>query len=1823
MLNLKGYEIHQDIYRSRQTRVSRGRRLQDGAPVVLKYPAVEYPSLRDIARIKNEHDILKELGEKNVSRILRAYALERMDHRTILVSEDFSGVQLKTYVSERTLTLAELVELAVGIASALAELHQHSVIHKDINPRNILVNPKTGEVKLIDFGISTRLSREVQEVRSPDHLDGTLAYMSPEQTGRVNRALDYRTDMYSLGATLYELLSGAPPFSADSAIELLHCHLAIEPTPLTVSGIPQALSDVVAKLMAKTPEDRYQTALGVRADLELCLRELRERGTITPFPLGRYDTSHELKIPQKLYGRERETAILLDTFTQVSHGGTALLLVSGYSGIGKSSLIHEVQGSIAKRRGYFASGKYDQYNRDVPYSAMAKALNGLVHQFLKEPASKVATWKEEILKAVGTSAQVIIEVIPALELLLGPQPPAASLPAAEAQSRFNFIFEDFLGVLATKQHPLVLFLDDLQWADTPSLKLLELLITDPRSKYLFVIAAYRDNEVDASHASMVTISEIRKAGTNLRELHLEPLGLGNIMDLLADTLRCPREATRPLAELLQRKTDGNPFFLVQLLGSLHEDGLLHWDAAKLAWEWDMATLNSIGISDNVVELMTAKLQRLPAGTQDVLKLAACIGSTFALEMLATVYGKSEQETGVDLWPAVKEEFVVPLSESYQLFHAEAATADKSSSAVRELISDLLVREQGEQAELQYRFLHDRVQQATYALIPEEQRKIRHLTIGRQLLAGKAASNNSSGGGSGGGEDLFDILAHLNLARGLITDESERWRLGELNYRAAKKARAAMALTAANSHFAIARELLPKDSWSRQYELTLDLYREHAECEYLTGDFDKADELLTEAIAHARTLIDKGIACDTRIRLYMTQGPHEMKARAVRTGLQALRMFGCDLPEDPQARAARAAQEREEIARMLAGRSLRELEDMPRLRDPEKLVAMNLAVTLFGAAYLVGDFDLVALCSLLVVRTSLEHGNAEASAFGYTLYGLLLSSGGDHRRAYEFGQLALTLHERYPDAVMRPKIQNIFAHSINPYINHLETNLAYYRATYACCLEGGDLAYGTWAVFYLFWTRLMKGDPLHEIYNESSDYMGFLERAGDQTMRLAVQCLRQAIQCLRGATTGPSSFDAEGFVEAEVLKRLHDAQAMPGVCLHANLRELVDFTLGRIPEAAQSARVAEETHGALAAFFSNITHYVYACLIACAQYEDASPEEKQRLIALIEQNGEKVKHVAETGPDSWLHCHQLIEAEKARILGQSRRAAELYDLSIQSAQKGRFLNYEALALELAARCYLALGRTRLARVYLSDAYHAYARWGAAAKAEQLKQEYPELVAIESGSGAAAPGTVPLTETTSTITGSLQSLDLATVLRATQAVSEEIVLAKLLEKLMRIALQHAGAQRGYLLLERGGELSVEASATADGREILLLQSVPVRNIGDIAQEMVQYVQRTREVVVLVNAAKEGLFVTDPYVARLRPRSVLCMPITNQGKLLGILYLENNLTEGAFTPSRIEVLRMLASQAAISIENSRLYGHLEDKVRERTAELREAQAKLIRFERETTERRMAGGFAHEVRNALAGARLVLEKLLEGNAEEGGEGIIASTMRELDAIYVPLAERLSPAEVEQLLPAFTRVVENQRSIEKALRFVFEASNRTLNITRRIMEYSLLEEKKTPAGMIDFAGIVDSAVAVIREETQGQNIRVEATVGGVDVLGEPVQCHSVLQNLLNNARDAILERSTPEEPGRIRISAEVRDEQLVLRVSDNGIGIKKENLPKIFDAFYSTKPTTGTGLGLATVKKIVDVHAGTISAESEWGRGTTFTVSLPIAGLLAWKPRA
>src|SRR4028118_2200574 len=876
MLSIAGVAAVTLLYESANSLVYRAIREADNQPIILKLLKESYPTPEELVRYRTEYRITQELKEPGV---VQVYDLQKYQNSLVMFVEDFGGESLIIWMQQRSFTLEEFLILAIATTEILGQIHRANIIHKDINPSNIVYNPQTKQLKIIDFGISTQLARETPILKNPGVLEGTLAYISPEQTGRMNRTLDYRADFYSLGVTFYELPTGKVPFETEDALELVHCHIARQPlSPHEIKPeIPVILSQIVSKLMAKNAENRYQTALGIKHDLEMCLLQLQETDSIEEFELGTRDITDRFLIPEKLYGRETEVDNLLAAFERVSTGGAEMMLVAGFSGIGKTSVVNEVHKPIARQRGYFIKGKYDQFGRNIPFSAFVQAFRELMGQLLSESDAQLQTWKTRILTAVGESGQVLIEVIPELERIIGPQNPALELSGTAAQNRFNLLMQKFVQVFTTAEHPLVMFLDDLHWADSASLNLLQLLMQD--RGHLLVLGAYRDNEVSAAHPFMLTLDEIVKSGAVVNTITLQPLSLADLNQLVADTLICDLSLAGPLTELVYQKTKGNPFFSTQFLKSLYEDGKIIFDppvsplrkgGSQGGWQCDIAQARLTHASD-VVEFMAVQLQKLPAPTQEVLKLAACIGAQFDLDTLAIVNEKLPEQTASALWRALQEELILPITEGYKCF---IPTDDQSPTEC--IINPT------------YRFLHDRVQQAAYSLIPDSQKKATNLKVGKLLQQNYSEIEQE--------EQLFDIVGHLNQGIELILQPSEREALAQLNLKAGGKARNSNAYAAAIIYLQTGIQLLTANCWQTQYELTLNLYIAAAEAAYLNADFEGMEQMAASVLQNAQTILDKIKIYEIQIAAQTAQNK---MLEAIAVARDALLQLGIELPTAPE------------------------------------------------------------------------------------------------------------------------------------------------------------------------------------------------------------------------------------------------------------------------------------------------------------------------------------------------------------------------------------------------------------------------------------------------------------------------------------------------------------------------------------------------------------------------------------------------------------------------------------------------------------------------------------------------------------------------------------------------------------------------------------------------------------------------------------------------------------------------------------------------------------------------------------------------------------
>jgi predicted ATPase/GAF domain-containing protein len=1346
------------------------------------------------------------------------------------------------------------------------------------------VDMTSGGVWLTGFGIASRLPRERLNPEPPDAIAGTLAYMAPEQTGRMNRSIDARSDLYSLGVTFYEMLTGSLPFTASDPMEWVHCHIARQPIPpdQRAMQIPAALSVITMKLLAKNAEERYQTAAGVEADLRRCLTEWESHDRVDPFPLGTRDVSDRLLIPERLYGREREIETLLACFDRVAaHGAPELVLVSGLSGIGKSSLVHELQKVLVPPRGLYASGKFDQYKRDIPYVTLAQASQSLVRSLLSQGEIELGRWRDSFTEALGSNGQLIVNLVPELEFIIGKQPTVPDLRAQEAKSRFQMVFRRFLGVFARKEHPLALFLDDLQWLDSATLDLLEHLITHSEVRHLLLVGAYRDNEVGPRHPFIRTLEAIRDTNARVHEIVLAPFGLSDVGRLIADALRCEPERARTLARLVQEKTGGNPFFAIQFLIELAEEGLLAFDSAGALWSWNIDRIDAKNYTDNVVELMVQRLKRLSTTTQDALKHLSCLGSIAEIGMLSIVYEQNEAAVHAALWQAV---------------HA-----------------GLIVR-QGNK----YKFLHDRIQQAAYSLFPEEHRPAAHLSIGRKLVASMTANVLT--------EQLFDVANQFNRGSTLLVDRTEKADVAALNLRTGRKAKASAAYPSALEYFSTGMALLDERDWGSQHELTFCLWLERAECEFLSGKFEKSEQLIGELLQRRASNVDQAAVYHLRIRLHIVKAEN---SQAVNSALECLRLFGIALPAHPTSEQARA--EYETIWQTLNGRPIESLIDLPIMTDPELKAAMQVLSVILPAS-LVTDSHLFCLLVCRMVNLSMQHGMSGACADGYANLGFFLGPI-FHRygEGYRFAKLACGLVQKHGFIDYQAKVY-LATGVVGLWTEPIEIAINFMRIAVRTAIETGDPTFACYSLFQSVILLVLRNDPLDAVWRESERCLDIIRKAKYGDMADAIVSQQRFIANMQGRTATLSSFSDAEFDEATFEAQLTGERLAVMICHYWIVKLKARFLSGDYAEALAAVGNVKPLLGSAAGQIQLLDYFYYAALTLASCYEKAPADEQNRWREILTAHREQLREWAENYPPTFANRHALVSAEIARLEGRAVDAMQLYEQAIHSAREHGFVQNEALAHEVAARFYAARGVDSIAHVCLRNARQCYLRWGGLGKVRQLEGLYPWLTE------ESAPAVL-----NTTIDAPVEQLDVGTVVKASQAVSGEIELGKLIETLMRISLEHAGAERGLLILFTDDEPRIAAEArTGDGNIEVTLRNSAVTPT-ELIESVLHTAVRTRESVILDDASARIPFSADAYVRQKHARSVLCVPLVKQAKLVGALYLENNLTPRVFTSAKLAVLKLLASQAAISLENVRLY----DDLRMENSERRRAEEGLRRSE------------------------------------------------------------------------------------------------------------------------------------------------------------------------------------------------------------------------------------------------------------------------------------
>jgi len=1796
---LSGYQIAEQIYEGSRTLVYRGMRETDSQTAIVKVLRNPHPHFRELVQFRNQYIITRHLDSPY---IVRPLALERYGNGYALVMPDEGAIALGDYWQQSDRNLSLFLNVALQLAEALHYLGQQRIIHKDIKPANILLCHETQQVKLIDFSISSLLPKETQQLINPNILEGTLAYISPEQTGRMNRGIDYRTDFYSLGVTFYELLTGELPFQVDDPMELVHCHIAKSPPTLRRrEDIPKVLSNIVMKLMAKNAEDRYQGALGLKHDLEKCQHQWEMLGAIEMFLLGERDLCDRFLIPEKLYGREHDITQLLAAFERVAEGTSEMMMVAGFSGIGKTAVVNEVHKPIVKNCGYFIKGKFDQFNRNIPFSAFVQAFRNLMGQILSESDPKLADWKTKILEAVGNNGQVLIDVIPELETVIGKQPNAPALSGSAAQNRFNLLFEKFIAVFTTKEHPLAIFLDDLQWADSASLNLMKVLMGDNQTGYLLVLGAYRDNEVFPAHPLMLTLAELAQQEAEVSTITLSPLSVHHINQLIAETLSCQAEQSQPLTELVYQKTQGNPFFTTQFLKGLYEDGLISFNPNLGYWECDLVKVQDASLTDDVVEFMAGRLQKLSEATQKVLKLAACIGNQFELETLAIVCEEEREEIASNIWGALQEGLILPISEAYKFFQGNIEEVRNQTVPVG------------------YRFLHDRVQQAAYSLIPEEQKQTTHLKIG-QLLLGSTPEHQLK-------TRIFDIVNQLNAGRGLISDPTERENLATLNLTAGQKALSKVAYQGAFNYFQVGIHCLQNNCWQTQYTLTLSLYELAAESAYLITDFAKMKEFVDIVRKKAKKLLDTIKVCEVMILGLTAQSQPQ---QAIKTALPVLQALGTKLPETPKMQQVLLGYLAAKLS--LMGKKPSDITKFSRMENLASQAVMRILVKLTSAAVFCQP-KLVPLIGFKLVELSAKYGNASESSYGYAMYGGFILCGllNQQELGYQFAQSALKLWSEGNSQYLTTKVLFMVNCGSTHWKNHFNQTLEPLKEAYLSGLETGDIEYMGYAACIYCLYAYLTGAELNALKQEMQKYGEAVKKNKQELPFYQVQISYQAVLNLLGNSDRPWHLSGEAYNQVEMAaihQQANDCTTLQFAYFHATLLgylfEQYDLAkegiLGFLDNADPSTAFMAKTP---------VFHF-YESLIYVAVYPMVSRSEKKRLLAKVTRNQKKITKWARFAPMNYQHKYDLVEAERHRVLGRQTDVIEMYDRAIAGAKANEYIQEEALANELAAKFYLEWGKEKIAATYMQEAYYGYARWGAKAKTDHLEQTYPQLLTpiLQQQRVEFNPITSleSLTQTlsatqqsyTSSSTNLSEALDFASVLQAGQALSHTIELDPLLDNIVRIILTNAGAQKVALLIpqEEQWQLRAIAQLNREGSIETSTELQPLTAESPLPIRLVRYVKNTQQPVLINEAKTEISGILKGYLFKHQPQSVFCAPLLNQNKLVAILYLEHPTTQGVFTSNRQTIVQFLCSQAAIALENAQLYQTSQDyaeKLSQSLQDLQDAQLQLVQQEKMATLGNLIAGVAHELNNPIGFIA-------------GSISLATSNLQELSEL-LSLYQEYYPNPAPEIVEAIEEIEPDYllEELPELFSSMQQGADRIIQISRSMRIFSRKDtEQKVEANLHDG---IDSTLLILKHRLKANEkhpaIQVLKNYEEIPTLQcFPGQLNQVFMNILANAIDAFEEANQGQtyaeikaNPNSIEIRTSMAENGIRIQIQDNGGGMKPEVRERIFEQGFTTKGVgKGTGLGMAIARQIVEEkHGGRLSCQSELGKGTEFTIRLPL----------
>ncbi|MDL4839067.1 ATP-binding sensor histidine kinase [Aquibacillus rhizosphaerae] len=1723
MKNLSGYHIIDKYIENDSLVFYKALSIESNNLVLLKERKSQRNHDQTIAESIHEYHMLKDL---NIDGVLKPLELKKNGLEAYIVTEQFSGELLSDWLVDHSFELNSFLKFAMKLTTTILHIHQNHIIHKAIHPEHILYNSKSNELKLTGFHQSTKLMNENQQTLSAFQVKYSLDYISPEQTGRMNRTLDHRTDLYSLGVLFYEVVVGSVPFAMEDPMEVIHGHLAqmpIEPHQIN-KDIPLIISNLIMKLLNKMPEDRYQSAFGLKEDLERCFTQLNTTGELEIFTLADKDSNSVLEKPNKLYGRKYQIKQIYNSFEQVQKGVPILLLVPGPSGIGKTALVNELHAPIIKQRGYFISGKFVQLEKQIPYAPLIQAFQSLIRQILKESPENINVWKDKLIEALGANANVLANFIPEIKWIIGtPTKESPELPPQGVHHRFRLAVRKFVDVFATKAHPLVLFLDDLQWSDDATLDLVEHLLTTQEDRYLFVVGAYRDNEIEIGHPFEALLKNIKDKSITFYNVPVEPLEYNHILEWVEEVFSIDNKSAVPLVEIMFRITKGNPFFIIQLFQSLYEDKVISFDSSKGNWQLKLDSLKYIPVTETILDIIIKRIDRLPEETKKILQLASCFGNQFNLKSLATIASQSYSEVAEKLWNGLEEGHIIPLDDRYKWVYPD---------------ENLSVLEENPPS---YLFIHDKVQQAFYSSMSVEKRKNNHLIIGQELVKHFTQKEID--------EHIFAIVNHLNLCSDLLSSE-QRVQLTRWNINAGEKAKGAAAFDAALNFFFTGSKLLAKDSWENHYEITRDMLTGLGESQYLNHMFEEAEKSFEQLLYRVKTKQEKLSIYQLKITLYT----HIHKVmEATNSGLTGLSLFGWKFKENPS--KLDVAKEYMLTKFALGRKKTEDLLNLSPVTDPDQRLIMRTLINTNAPTYHVNQ-NLATILMLRAIRQMLKYGDMDLSALVYNNYALTLSAGfNDYDGSYKYGKLAIEHAEKNRDTALQARVYFVFGTFVNHWKHHIRYNLDYLERSQQLCIETGNLhlagANGPFIALALF----IKGESLEEVTEGIERQWRF---ANKNDYRLSSDLLEELNNWITYLRT------PKGVPEWEFEAITDDASAE---IIHKTLRLQMSYLFNEYGIAQSLLNDLKNLVDDTLKLMITPDYYFYHSLwtIRLTRQGNISRLQAKRK---LKKSSIKLKNWTKHSPENYRHKYLLVKAEITALTVKSNRIITYYDQAISLAEENGFIQDVAIANECAGHYYLANNVERLAMTYMTGAYEAYIKWGAQRQADALYHQYPNLIMKSFKEFKSAKVTD-------------NNLDFKSMFQAAQVISGEIILDQLLRKMMNIVLINAGAEHAYFIMYQDLQLQLVASNHVGVGVEIHSNAIPIKRVINFSTTIVNYVASTQESVVLEDAAQTGAFVGDTYIVENQIKSVLCVPILHQNKLIGILYLENNQSSHVFTRERIDLLTLLSSQVAVSIENAYLYANLEKKVNERTELLNEANQNLITANQELAEakemrRQLLSNVSHDLRSPIAAIQGYIDAFLDGLVEDPDKQrdylqIMKKRVQSLDALIQDLFEL---AKLENGKNDF-----NVDVVPIDQLFTHLCSQFELEVQQAGFGYKW---ELPPLGSVEY-------------------LLVE-----VDIL----RIEQVMTNLVMNAINYT-------DTGLIEITIHFNDsKEAIIGVKDQGFGIPKSEIPFVFDRFYTKsnqKMTKGNGLGLSICKEIITQHNGMIWVESEEGQGTTFYFSLPM----------